>query len=318
MSTKKRRKVKPVNEILRYSMHILTMLINDKLGRNEIFRKIQDLKRPGINYKRDTLDTISHLKSEGLLEEIKDGQRHWQQLTPLGFEIAHLILLTSEYKKAQSQLIKIAGDNFKTNIRDFDPKVLKHILKNRGWIDQQIEDIDEILFYKHAKLGISGIMEFSGQILKDGLINRYNNILRGYDNISNLSKQLISNLIIDALSYQLEVVGKYGYNIGVMDEENLFDFLRGVGYAYPEFIFNVAKDMIVSDLNILAISKEEITQELEELKKYIDVKPILPDADRLAKLESYDDHPYGDHPKYKNDRVLITAYTEYLRRLDLS
>jgi hypothetical protein len=158
-------------------------------------------------------------------------------------------------------------------------------------------------------------MEFSGQILKDGLINRYSNILESYDNVSNLSKQIMSNLIIDAVSYQLEIVGEYGYNIGVLDKENLFGFINDVGYSYPKFIFGEVKDVIVSDLHILGISKEEITKELERLTQKIKTKPSLPKPDILAKLESYG---YYDNPKYKNNMVLIAAYSEYLRRLNLS
>jgi hypothetical protein len=100
-STKKRRKVKPV-KILKYSMHILPMLIDGKLGRNEIFRKIKDLKQAGMSSKSDTLDSIRRMINEGLIKEIKDGQHLLQQLTSLGDEIAHIILWTNEYKKAES------------------------------------------------------------------------------------------------------------------------------------------------------------------------------------------------------------------------
>lgn len=163
------------------------------------------------------------------------------------------------------------------------------------------------------------MMEFSGQILKDGLINQYSNILQSHDNIGNLTKQVIGNLIGGAVINQLEVAKKHGFNIGVMDKECLFELLvGGVAYAYPPFIFDEIRDLIISDLRILGVSKEEITEELEKLKKYTKIKPIPPDPSMLKKLESYDDHPYDDHPKYKSDRILIAAYSEYLRKLNSS
>jgi hypothetical protein len=54
---------------------------------------------------------------------------------------------------------------------------------------------------------------------------------------------------------------------------------------------------------------------LERLTQKIKTKPSLPKPDILAKLESYG---YYDNPKYKNNMVLIAAYSEYLRRLNLS
>jgi len=321
-SSRKRHKHKPVKKVLHHCIQILPMLINCRLGKDTIFKKIQGLKQRGLNYKYDTLDAIHHLKSGGLIEEIEDEnhrQRLLERLTTLGDRIAHLILWTNEYKKSHSRLLEAATQHLNIHINDFQEKALKSILRSRGWIDKEIEEFDEILYYKHAKHGIDMVMEYSGQILKDGLINRYINILGTFNTITYVARDITNSLIVDAVTYQMSVLLNiiekkyYNYNIGVMDKWNLFEFVKDLNHSYPNFMFNQVRDMIVSDLYILGISKEEITEELKRLREGLNIKPVLPDPDVLAKLESYD-----YHPRYKNSKILIAAYTEYLRRLNSS
>jgi hypothetical protein len=195
---------------------------------------------------------------------------------------------------------------------------LKGILRSRGWIDEEIGE-DEIVYFKHAKKGIDMLMEYSGQILKDGLINRYIDILEAFNSISDVAKNIINNLIIDAVLYQISVELRiveeeyYSYNIGVMSESNLFEFVQDLGYPFPKFIFNEVKDMIISDLNILGISKEKITEEIKRHRDLIKIELIPPPHDMLTYLQST-----CEDPRYRRGRILLAAYEHYFKRLNSS
>lgn len=105
LNRKKRHKVKPVNELIKYCMDILNILADKepKKGVNEICKALND---KGLRYKRDAIDTIHKLDESHILKIFKSDrhvQKYEVQLTPLGND-----LIT--FKKNIDQSIQLYED----------------------------------------------------------------------------------------------------------------------------------------------------------------------------------------------------------------
>ena len=262
MNSKTRHKIKPVNKILDHCIHILPILIKSTMWTNEIFRRLQELRKRSLNYKFDTLDAIQHLQHGGLIEEIEDqrlGQKQLVRLTSLGTELANMIVSIDLYKNSHQEMLNMIRKHFELPKR-ISPNVRRSILRSRGWKNEDIH------LYDDFSTSISWVMEGSGMIFKDGLFNRVINIVNDFS-LSDIAKDIMYSLSMDSLSYQISVLlgtneENYSYpNIGIMDSDQLFIFLRQMSKDLPNLMFNEVKNMLVSDLSILNPSSEEFLAE---------------------------------------------------------
>jgi DNA-binding HxlR family transcriptional regulator len=117
-----KQKIKPADKIVKHTKHILPLLLDGGKGSNEILLKG---RQTGLtSYKKDVLDIIKALQKAELINEVPDpkhSQRLIEQLTPLGRQLAELMINIKSYNKLYSELKNAIRANFTfdwSNIKD--------------------------------------------------------------------------------------------------------------------------------------------------------------------------------------------------------
>ena len=260
------------------------------------------VKKSGL-YKNYVYKGIKALEKGKLVKAFKipnHDQMKMKSLTELGKEIADMAVGIDFYKKSHEEMLKVIGKHIE-NREDINSKAMKSILRSRGW------NADEIPLYPQCAEGVDYIMQHSGMILKEGLINWYMDILSDFSPLSDIAKSIINNLVVEAISYQISVLlgsieeNHSDSNIGVMDYANLYSFLKSFSYYFPNMMFNEVKKEILSDLLILRPSKEDIDELIQHSKLCIEqIRPEIAQKQGLSQ------------PKYRH-KCLLAAYDEYAK-----
>jgi hypothetical protein len=337
MNSKRRRKAKPVNKILNHCMQILPLIIIRSMGKNEIFAKLQQLKHRGLNYKFDTYDAIFHLQRGGLMHEIVFNQKQVQELTPLGRELAEMIIGSDKYKKSYSALRNAFDNKFNTP-KQKNKRTLRIRLKNNGWNEDEIEWFD---YYDET---VSFVLSYADDyFIRGALQKRFELIIREFGSVSEIAKTIINTLILNASVYHISFVStrhiEEDYPLSLrmpgglpeqdgtpyidryveINEEVIFDFQEASGQVYyPKLISNEVKNMLVSMLCMLKPPRELVGKYIQDLKsfrsRWADVDyNIIPSG-----LGREYDEGKKRRMKYelsKNENCVLSAYEEYLSKL---
>ena len=86
---RKRHKVRPIEDLLPHSEHILLTLLEGRNNINGVFRKLQ---QTGFSYKRDVLDAINILKKAELISknQSSDNSKVMIELTEIGSKVQQI------------------------------------------------------------------------------------------------------------------------------------------------------------------------------------------------------------------------------------
>jgi hypothetical protein len=336
MNSKRRHKVKPVNKILNHCIQILPLIISRSMGKNEIFAKLHQLKHRGLNYKFDTYDAIFHLQRGGLMHEIAHSQKHIQELTPLGRELAEMIIGSDRYKKSYSALRCALDNNFSTP-KQKNKQTLRSRLRNSGWDEDEIEWFD----YYHEQVTL--VLAYADDdFIRGALQKRFELITREFGSVSEIAKTIINTLILNASINHISFVSRHieeDYPLSLrmqeglpeqdgtpyidryieINEEVISDFEKASGQDYyPKLISNEVKNMLLSMLFMLKPPRELVVKYIQDLKSF---RQRAADVDRnfipSGLGREYDEGKKG-RMKYevsKNENCVLSAYEEYLSKL---
>lgn len=282
--SKRRRKVN--NKVFDHCMQILPLIINRSMGKNEIFAKLHQLKHPGLNYKFDTLDAIFHLQRGGLMHEIAHSQKQLQELTPLGRELAEMIIGSDKYKKSYSALQDAFDNNFSIP-KEKNKQTLRSRLRNSGW------DEDEIEWFDYYDEQVDSVLAYADDdFIRGALQKRFELITREFGSVSEIAKTIINTLILNASVYHISFVSRHieeDYPLSLRMPEGLpeqdgtpyidryveinarvisdFEQASGQDY-YPRLISNEVKNMLVSMLCMLKPPRELVGKFIQDLKSF--------------------------------------------------
>jgi hypothetical protein len=334
--SKRRRKVKPVNKVFDHCMQILPLIINRSMGKNEIFAKLHQLKHPGLNYKFDTLDAIFHLQRGGLMHEIAHSQKQLQELTPLGRELAEMIIGSDKYKKSYSALQDAFDNNFSTP-KQKNKQTLRSRLRNSGWDEDEIEWFD---CYDEQVDSVLGYAD--DDFIRGALQKRFELIIREFGSVSEIAKTIINTLILNASVYHISFVSRhieedYPSSLRMPEElpeqdgtpyidryfeidEQEISYFKDASRKdyYPKPISNEVKNMLLSMLFMLKPPRELVGKYIQDLKSFRQGRADVDYNFIPSGLGREYDEGKKRRMKYevaRNENCTLSAYEEYLSKL---
>jgi DNA-binding MarR family transcriptional regulator len=238
--------------------HVLLLLLTADLYVNEIISKSRLYK---AHVRRD----IATLTKAQLITERGDPDhlsKKVKLLTPLGRELAKLKDGVCKFQKAYNSLQRIVK-----SINDLtrkDPKVIKKLLKDKKWTDEEIEN------YKDSADNVLSIDGYTLRLFSDALIARYVTIMSGF-NPNRHAKSVLVKIVTDALSEHLlsranlraqGVAGDQIFediNPGTFDMMDTFDLTN-------KFANNEIKDLFKSAFVILGPPKAYLDVDREKVQ----------------------------------------------------
>jgi hypothetical protein len=211
-------------------------------------------------------------------------QRYVVSLTPLGKELAELIVDLEGYKNSYIALRNAIDKNFQIP-KQKGGKALRSILRNNGWNEQELE------WFSHYYEMIGLLLANADDILHKVLTKRYALMLREFGKISEIAKAIVNKIIIDGRIFQIsfilrdiendysspsmterradQVKAEYVDTYTFINQDVLDHFDESVAQDYyPKVILHEAKNMLLSFLFILKPPRELVLEYIQKLKSF--------------------------------------------------
>lgn len=273
--------------------YILLVLLERERYVTEIIRKTG-------RYKDHVRRDIKYLKKAQLITEKGDpdhSQKKIQLLTPLGRELAKLKDGVYQFQKSYNSLQRIVKSV--NDLTHRDPKVIKKLLKDKKWTDEEIEK------YEDSASNVLSIDGYTLRLFSDALIERYVMIMSGF-NPNKQAKSVLVKIVTEALSEHLRsrptnmrcAPGGAGNLFQIFEDLNsgiIFDMIVDFDLT-NKFANNEITDLLKSAFAIIGPPKPYLEQMLTKRK------------DSIQGHENDNDNPY-----IRRNKVLIAMYEEILK-----
>lgn len=320
---------------------ILCLLLCGKKNTNEIFRQLYRTGSRGFKHKNNILLAINYLEQAELACNTPDD-RHSQieniDLTPLGRELAELMVDVKTYKESHSDLTKAINKNFNISALRQNAKASRSVLRSKGLPNKVIEQYDK-LYDKANELRslTSPIWIFHLIFIKlISLLPKINFDVNGnvkkylfYGIVKENTSMLISYMLEDITNYNSTVIASKNKNYGEVALNSAFDtpiensFYNMNAIIQNEKLFdniliqNEAYKILFSILSLLKLNPKIINDEIKSLKESVELLEKHKN-DLLVKASSQNanqliDKKIIDHfeEQCNHDRKLLALYEKY-------
>jgi len=213
LRTKEYKQSQPVEiNLIDHYIAILKILFDGKKYVNEIFNILRkETKR--IPYQSDKSSTIFAIKdllkyqlvTETIVQRGKTKRKRIRkkkpiiqkriiELTPLGKELSQLIYYIDEYSHRYKKLKDVIDYHFNGNDIGIKQVILSKRLKERGWKNQEMELYDQYM------ASILSLESHLPMVILNTLLARYFKIIHSYSSISDIAKEILRRVIMDAIT----------------------------------------------------------------------------------------------------------------------